>query len=86
MKIFSFVEHILIFTALCYDPRFEQISLPDFSFSPKHLSNNILLPLIRNKRFLLDEMTRQNASKFAIFYIYENPKLHFSFRATLFFP
>ena len=29
--------------------------------------------LIRNKRFLLDEMTRRNASKFAIFYIY--PKL-----------
>ena len=35
---------------------------------------------------MLDEMTWQNASKFAIFYIYENPKLHFSFRATLFFP
>ena len=35
--------------------------------------------LIRNKRFLLDEMTRQNASKFAIFYIYENPKLLFPF-------
>ena len=28
---------------------------------------------------MLDEMTRQNASKFAIFYIYENPKLLFPF-------
>ena len=35
---------------------------------------------------MLDEMTQQNASKFAIFYIYENPKLLFSFCATLFFP
>ena len=34
---------------------------------------------------LLDEMPLQNASKFAIFYTYENPKLHFSFHATLFF-
>ena len=35
--------------------------------------------LFRNERFMLDEMTRQNASKFAIFYIYENPKLLFPF-------
>ena len=26
---------------------------------------------------MLDEMTQQNASKFAIFYIYENPNLFF---------
>ena len=35
------------------------------------------MTLFRNKRFMLDEMTLQNASKFAIFYIYENPKLLF---------
>ena len=43
----------------------------------------------RNKRFMLDEMTRRNASKFAIFFINENPQIcffHFSFRATLIFP
>ena len=37
------------------------------------------ITLFRNKRFMLDEMTRWNASKFAIFYIYENPKLLFPF-------
>ena len=41
--------------------------------------------LFRNKRFMLDEMTWQNASKFAIFYVYENPKMLFPFRATLLF-
>ena len=35
--------------------------------------------LFRNKRLLLDEMTQRNASKFAIFYIYENLKLLFLF-------
>ena len=37
---------------------------------------------------MLDEMTQQNASKFAIFLEYENifSFFHFSFRATLFFP
>ena len=35
--------------------------------------------LLRNKRFMLDEMTQRSASKFAIFYIYENPKLLFDF-------
>ena len=36
-----------------------------------------------------DEMTRQNTSKFAIFYIYENPKLLFPFFIScdfIFFP
>ena len=44
--------------------------------------------LIRNKRFLLDEMTLRNASQFAIFYIYENPKLLFPFLTScyLIFP
>ena len=43
--------------------------------------------LFRNKRFMLDEMTWQNASKFAIFLEYENlPSIfRFSFRATLIF-
>ena len=35
--------------------------------------------LFRNKRFMLDEVTWWNASKFGIFYIYENPKSLFSF-------
>ena len=36
---------------------------------------------------MLDEMFQQNASKFAIFLEYENPRsfFHFPFRATLFF-
>ena len=44
------------------------------------------MPLFGNKRFMLDEMTKQNVSKFAIFYIYKSPKLTFSFCATLFIP
>ena len=38
---------------------------------------------------MLDEMTQQNASKCAIFYIYENPKLLFPFFIScylIFFP
>ena len=47
--------------------------------------------LFRNKRFALNEMFQPNASKFAIFYIYENLAktlisfFRFSFHATLFF-
>ena len=43
------------------------------------------ISLFRNKRFALNEMFQQNASKFAIFYVYENPCsfFRFSFRATL---
>ena len=43
--------------------------------------------LFRKKRFMLDEMTQRNTSKFAIFMEYENPPsfFHFSFCATLFF-
>ena len=38
-----------------------------------------------NKRFVLNEMFQRNASKFAIFYVYENPGsfFRFSFCATL---
>ena len=38
---------------------------------------------------MLDEMTQQNASKFAIFLEYENPRIvvfRFFFHATLYFP
>ena len=48
--------------------------------------------LFRNKRFMLDEMTQRSTWKFAIFYVYKNPKLLFpffiSFHAMLlyFFP
>ena len=35
--------------------------------------------------FLLDEMTQQNASKFVIFYIYENLKLLFPFFISCYF-
>ena len=35
--------------------------------------------LFRNEGFILDEIPWQNASKFAIFYIYESPKLLFWF-------
>ena len=44
-----------------------------------------IVSLFRNKRFMLDEMTWQNASKFAIFYIYENPKLIFPFFISCYF-
>ena len=49
---------------------------------------NATFTLFRNKRFVLDEKLRQNASKFAILLEYENPCsfFRFSFRATLFFP
>ena len=43
--------------------------------------------LFRNKMFALNEMFQRNASKFAIFYVKENPRsfFPFSFRATLYF-
>ena len=45
---------------------------------------NILTPFW-NKRFMLNEMTRQNASKF-IYMKTQSCFFHFSFRVTLFFP
>ena len=39
----------------------------------------------RNKRFMLDEMTKRNASKFAIFLGYENPCFFFVFYFMLFY-
>ena len=41
--------------------------------------------LFRNKRFMLDEMSQWNASKFAIFYTYENWKLLFLFFVSYYF-
>ena len=41
--------------------------------------------LFRNKSFMLEEMTWRNASKFAIFYMYENPKLLFPFFISYYF-
>ena len=59
---------------------------PIYRFWSLDFSLFINKALFRNKRFVLDEMTQWNASKFAIFYIYENPKLLFPFCATLRFP
>ena len=42
-------------------------------------------PLLRNKKLMLDEMTQRNASKFAIFYTNENPKLVFPFFISCYF-
>ena len=44
-------------------------------------------PLFRNKRLALNLMPQRNASKFAMFYVYENPHsfFRFSFCATLYF-
>ena len=42
--------------------------------------------LFRNKRFMLDEMTSQNASKFAIFLEYENPHSFFFISCNFIFP
>ena len=46
----------------------------------------ITYPLLPISDFVLNEKFQRNASKFSIFYIYENLKLLFSFRANLFFP
>ena len=59
-----------------------RLTLPWYSWCRDHHR-----PLFRNKRFALNEMFQQNASKFAIFYVYENPCsfFRFSFHATLSF-
>ena len=38
------------------------------------VSKDVVMSLLRNKGFMLDEMPLRNASKFVIVYIYENPK------------
>ena len=45
----------------------------------------ILLALFGNKRFMLDEMTWRNASKFAINYIYKKTIVAFSIFHFVFF-
>ena len=45
-------------------------------FSPKKIISN---SLFRNKKFMLDEMAKRNASKFAIFLEYENSHSFFRF-------
>ena len=40
------------------------------------LAYTTLLPI---SEFVLNEKFQRNASKFAIYYIYENPKFHFPF-------
>ena len=56
-------------TDVCFAFLCLEISLWDFFKG----GNSIILTLFRHKRFMLDEMTYPNASKFAIFLEYENP-------------
>ena len=53
-------------------------------YSLQHLNGT---SLFRNKKFMLDEKLKRNASKFAIYLEYENQRVffRFSFRAALFF-
>ena len=56
---------------------------------PKVSNNKNFLHTGAGVRHVLDEKFQRNASKFAIFYVYENPKLPFPFFIscyTLFFP
>ena len=53
-----------------------------------HNPTKIIKALFRKKRFVLDEMTQWNVSKFAIFNIYTKTQscfFHFSFHANLFY-
>ena len=56
----------------------------------KHHENGVLIDttLFRNKRFLVNLITKRNALKFATFMEKENPRSFFcfSFRATFTFP
>ena len=62
---------------------FLEIYLNICIISDRSRLTDISFALFRNKRFMLDEMTLRNASKFAIFHIYKNSNL--IFRATLLF-
>ena len=54
--------------------------------SSQNISKWIRWSLFRKKRLMLDEMTRQNASKFAIFHVYEKkPNLLFRFYISCYF-
>ena len=46
---------------------------------PTMFASTFICTLFRNKRFILNLIPQQNASKFAIIYEYKNPKLLFPF-------
>ena len=80
------IAHIGNFSQNKVDDLAHEITqLPIESDPEKNCTRN---RLFRNKRFMIDEVFQQNASKFAIFLEYKNPHsfFHFSFRATLLFP
>ena len=52
---------------------------PEKSSKLKLDSLEVVAPLFRKKRFMLDEKFQWNASKFVIFYMYRNPELLFLF-------
>ena len=49
------------------------------------LACSIIISLLPISEFVLDEKFQRNDSKFAIFYIYENPKLLFPFFISCYF-
>ena len=53
--------------------------VPAFMLCTSKYPTRCSATLFRKKRFMLDEKFQRNVSKFAIFYIYENPKLFFLF-------
>ena len=55
---------------------FFNINFPSTYF-PMELPETKTKPLLQISKFVLDEKFHLNASKFAIFYIYKNPKLLF---------
>ena len=85
MKKYGDTPHLLTFGLTTYssDTRYVKNKNPQYNI--KNFLG-IEMPLFRKKMLMLDEKLQRNASKFAIFYVYENPKLDFSFHTTLFFP
>ena len=79
----------LISSTTCFIPTFKSPWKTHYWSSMLGILTNKHVPttLFRNKRFMLDEMTQWNASKFAIFLEYEKPHSFFPFLfcATLFF-
>ena len=68
------------------DTELQTIKFQDTPLSPR-FDFTAYTSLFINKRFALNEMFQRNASKFAIFYVSENPCsfFRFSFHATLYF-
>ena len=71
---------------IIFRPTTTYLHVPIYVIHPKKITR-FYFSLFRNKRFLLDDLTQQTTSKFAIFLEYEKPHsfFHFLFRATLFF-